>query len=66
MLNYQKIKGLLIVRGVSRKETAKKLDITESTLSQKLNEKLRFSVNEIKLLSEILNVSVDYLYSKDL
>ncbi len=66
MLNYQKIRGLIIIRGISRKVIAEKLNISTSTLSLKLYEKLRFNVDEIKLLSDLLNVSVDYLYSEDL
>ena len=42
--------------GISRKELAKKIHMSESTLSDKINGKRSFTVDEVERLCEILGI----------
>jgi len=66
LLNTQKIKALIKYKQISRQQIAERLGIKQPTLSAKLNNRFSFNVNEIKILSDILGVSIDYLYTGDL
>lgn len=66
LLNTNKIKALLTLKGISRQSITKKLNISYAGLNAKLNNVYNFSADELKILSDILDVSIDYLYTDDL
>lgn len=66
LLNTNKIKALITFKNISTEQIAEKLGIMRQTLYKKLNNKSNFNINEIKILSDFLGVSIDYFYTDDL
>lgn len=56
MVQTNLLKGKIVMSGISRKELAKKIHMSESTLSDKINGKRSFTVDEVELLCEILGI----------
>ena len=52
---YRNVKAEMVRMGMTAKMLATELDITMGTLSQKLNGKYPFTLNEAKKIKEILN-----------
>ena len=56
MVQTNLLKGKIVMSGISRKELAKKIHMSESTLSDKINGKRSFTVDEVERLCEILGI----------
>ena len=52
-----RIKALMQIKGIKRKELAMKLGISYNTLTKKLNGTREFTINEIFGIKEILNMN---------
>ncbi len=61
MINENLLKARIMEKGIDRKVIAKKLGISLTSLSYKLNNKTQFKASEIQVLSEILEIN----YEKD-
>lgn len=59
MTNSNKLKGRIIAEGYTLETFAKKLGICSSTLSLKINNKVKFLPDDIKKSSEILHLTPD-------
>lgn len=57
MTQTQKLKGLTIAKGMTQKQLAKSLGIDKSTLSRKVNNQASFTIEEVKKIAEILELS---------
>ncbi|BDU82541.1 DUF739 family protein [Clostridium perfringens] len=57
--DYDKLRGRIIERFGTQREFARALQVSERTLSLKLNNKIFFSQDEIKKASELLNISLE-------
>lgn len=57
--DYDKLRGRIIERFGTQREFARVLQVSERTLSLKLNNKIFFSQDEIKKASELLNISLE-------
>ncbi|WP_300259388.1 DUF739 family protein [Clostridium sp.] len=57
--DYDKLRGRIIERFRTQREFARALQVSERTLSLKLNNKIFFSQDEIKKASELLNISLE-------
>lgn len=56
MVQTNLLKGKIVMSGISRKELAKMIHMSESTLSDKINGKRSFTVDEVELLCDILGI----------
>lgn len=59
MVNKNLLKGKIVASGISRKELAHRLGMSESTLSDKINGKRSFTVDEAEELCRILGIESD-------
>ena len=61
---YRELLGEIVKRGLSKKELAKEIGITEKTLFNKLNGKSDFTWSEIKKIRNIVapNISLEELF----
>lgn len=59
MTNSNKLKGRIISEGYTLETFAKELDLSKSTLSLKINNKVKFLPDDIKKSSEILHLTAD-------
>lgn len=57
MIDSKKFKYILLKRGVHAKALAELLNISENTLSRKINNKNEFKASEIRKVTETLNLS---------
>lgn len=57
LINSHKVKTRMFELGKKQDEIAKELDIDPSTLSDKVNNKRRFYIDEVARLSKILGIS---------
>lgn len=57
MVLSNEIKGKIISKGLTQKDIAKSLGISEKTLSKKINNKGVFNANEIKQMMQILDIT---------
>ncbi len=57
--NYDKLRGRIIEKFGTQGKFARALQVSERTLSLKLNNKIFFSQDEIKKASELLNISLE-------
>lgn len=53
----KKLKGKIIENGYTIKSFAEKLKLSAATLSQKINNKIKFSQSDIKAISELLDLT---------
>ena len=53
---FPKLKGRMREYGISQKEMARKLGISEASLNYKINGKVDFKVNEAKIICKILEI----------
>lgn len=56
-VNVSKIRGLMAEHGETLKDLASKLNISKKALSDKLNNKTEFKVNEVQLIAAHYNVN---------
>lgn len=64
MINIKKIKALMIIKEVTRKELSEKIGVTYQTVTKKFNGKTSFKASELKSISELLDVSINDLYNE--
>lgn len=57
--NYDKLKGKIVEKYGTQRMFAKALQVSEKTLSLKLNNKIFFSQDEITKASELLGIRLD-------
>ncbi len=55
-INFSKLRGRMAEKGISQKELAQKLNLTEQWLSAKLNGKAIFDLCEMKILIDELEI----------
>lgn len=58
-MNSVKIKELLKERGITITRLAAELEVTRQTLYNKLDGKNQFTVEEIKIISKLLEVEIE-------
>ena len=58
------IKIGMVLNDVHQKDLANALCIAQPTLSQKISGRIRFSAQEIAILSDLFDVSADFLLGK--
>ena len=56
MVQTNLLKGKIVSSGVSRKELAEKAHMAESTLSDKINGKRSFTVDEAEIICDVLGI----------
>lgn len=56
MLNTNKIKGRMKELGIVQADVAKRLELAEPTVSQKINGKRPMDLNEARALAEMLHI----------
>lgn len=64
-LFYERIKCMLVLRGIWQKDAAAHLDISPATFSLKLKGEIRFSADEIAKLADLFDVSTDVLLGRE-
>lgn len=57
MTDTNKLKAKIIEKGFNITSLAKELNTSKSTLSQKINNKIKFSQKDIREISKILNLT---------
>jgi len=63
MTNTLKLKALMVEKGFTQQQLAKKLGISEQSLNYKINNKREFKASEIQALTKILDVQdVDSIF----
>jgi transcriptional regulator with XRE-family HTH domain len=60
----KRLKNILIEKGISQKELAKLIGVSEVTISRYLNEARNPRSEIVDELSRVLNVSTDYLFGR--
>ena len=63
MINRNKLRGLMAEKNIKQGEMAEAIGISKNAFSMKLNEKSRFDENEVYMLSKLLNVDVNFLFT---
>lgn len=63
MINRNKLRGLMAEKNIKQGEMAESIGISKNAFSMKLNEKSRFDENEVYMLSKLLNVDVNFLFT---
>lgn len=59
MINTKLLKSYFVKNGLTQEDVAKQIGISYQSLSDKINNKVQFKVNEVFSLCEILNINVD-------
>lgn len=54
-----RLKELIKVRGMKRKDLAEKLEISNITLTRKLNGQASFNIREVLMIKDILDLDTD-------
>lgn len=54
-----RLKALMTMRNIKRKDLAIQLNISYNTLTKKLNGQREFTINEMLMIKEIFNLDVD-------
>jgi transcriptional regulator with XRE-family HTH domain len=57
MANSNLLKGAIKAKGLSQRELAKRICLSENTLSRKINNKGEFKSKEIEQIARILEIS---------
>lgn len=57
MINKGKLKGIMAEAGITQADLAKRINMSPNTLSNKLNGKRDFMVDEVSRICEALNIS---------
>ena len=56
MINTKLLKSYFIKNGLTQEDVAKKIGISYQSLSDKINNKVQFKVNEVSSLCELLKI----------
>lgn len=59
MINTKLLKSYFVKNGFTQEEIAKKIGISYQSLSDKINNKVQFKVDEVSSLCEILEITHD-------
>lgn len=59
MINTKLLKSYFVKNGFTQEEIAKKIGISSQSLSDKINNKVQFKVDEVSSLCEILEITHD-------
>lgn len=59
MINTKLLKSYFVKNGLTQEEIAKKVGISYQTLSDKVNNKVQFKVDEVSALCDILEITND-------
>lgn len=59
MIQANLLKAKIVASQISRKDLAKLANISESTLSAKINGKRSFTLNEVEILCDALGINTD-------
>jgi transcriptional regulator with XRE-family HTH domain len=59
MINTKLLKSYFVKNGLKQEEVAKRIGISYQSLSDKVNNKAQFKINEVSLLCDILNIAED-------
>lgn len=59
MINTKLLKSYFVKQGLKQEEIAKKVGISYQSLSNKINNKVQFKVDEVSSLCEILEITND-------
>ena len=59
MINTKLLKSYFVKNGFTQEEIAKKIGISSQSLSDKINHKVQFKVDEVSSLCEILEITHD-------
>lgn len=65
MTNTLRLKAMMMEKGLTQEQLAKRLNISEQTMNYKINNKREFKASEIQALTKILdipNVDVDGIF----
>lgn len=54
-----RLKALMTIKGIKRKDLAIELNVSYNTLTKKLNGEREFTINEMLQIKEIFNLDVD-------
>lgn len=57
MLDTKKLKAKIVEEGLTQKDLAKKIGVSENTLTRKINGKRDFYIGEIDKICEALHIS---------
>ena len=55
--NYSKLLGRMKERGVTQEKLAKEIAVSKSTLNSKLNNRFKFTADEIDSICRVLDIS---------
>jgi transcriptional regulator with XRE-family HTH domain len=64
-LNTNKIRGLMAEKGITQADVAKKLNISQNSVGNKLQGKTKFTANEIGLLCNVFKVMPGIFFTGD-
>ena len=59
MINTKLLKSYFVKNGLTQEDVAKKIGISYQSLSDKVNNKVQFKVNEVSSLCEMLSINED-------
>lgn len=59
MINTKLLKSYIVKNGFTQDEVAKKVGMSYQSLSDKINNKTQFKVNEVSNLCEVLGIETD-------
>ncbi len=60
--NHRALRGLIVTKGFTERDVAKKIGLTKETFSKKMNSKSMFNVDEIAKLTDLLNIDCNDIY----
>lgn len=58
-MDRNKLKGLIVMAGLSQRKLAEKMGVSKNTLNMKINGKRPFNTDQIDLICDILNIQSD-------
>ena len=59
MVNAGKIKGKMVEKQITQRDVAEKLEIAQSTLNLKINNRRPMNLSEAEKICELLNISAN-------
>jgi len=65
MKSYEIIKDLMKLNKITQAELAKKLNVTQASVSRYLSGSMQMDIDTLEKISSIFGVTIDYLMGKD-
>lgn len=59
---FRKLKGILIINGMTQQDLANILNLSASTLNFKINGKTEFTLTEVKKISHYFNMNIEEIF----